>query len=98
MKIKIFSLFEPQTEWISKGKAGVPVELGLRVCILADQHPFILHHHVMEKQTDWDSGGEMVQATRSRFPELHSCRFDNGFHSPSNQDTLGEELEGVGLP
>ena len=58
MKIKIFSLFEPQTEWISKGKAGVPVELGLRVCILADQHPFILHHHVMEKQTDWDSGGD----------------------------------------
>ena len=31
---KVFSLFQPQTEWISKGKAGVPVELGLRVCIV----------------------------------------------------------------
>jgi hypothetical protein len=30
---KVFSIFEPHTEWISKGKAGVPVELGLRVCI-----------------------------------------------------------------
>jgi hypothetical protein len=29
---KVFSLFQPHTEWISKGKAGVPVELGLRVC------------------------------------------------------------------
>lgn len=36
----------------SKGKAGVPVELGLRVCIIEDQYQFILHHRVMEKETD----------------------------------------------
>jgi len=30
---KIFSIFEPHTEWINKGKAGVPVELGLRVAV-----------------------------------------------------------------
>ena len=45
---KVFSVFEPHTEWISKGKAGVPVELGLRVCLLEDQYGFILYHHVME--------------------------------------------------
>ena len=49
---KIFSIFQPHTEWISKGKAGVPVELGLRVCIMEDQHQFILHSKVMEKLTD----------------------------------------------
>ena len=38
---KIFSIFQPHTEWISKGKAGVPFELGLKVCILEDQHQFI---------------------------------------------------------
>ena len=32
---KVFSLFEEHTEWISKGKAGVPQELGLRLCIPA---------------------------------------------------------------
>ncbi len=37
---KVFSLFEEYTEWISKGKAGVPVELGLKVCILEDQFGF----------------------------------------------------------
>ena len=31
---KVFSIFEEYTEWISKGKAGVPQELGLLVCIL----------------------------------------------------------------
>ncbi len=49
---KVFSIFQPHTEWISKGKAGVPVELGLKVCILEDQHQFILHHQVMQSQTD----------------------------------------------
>ena len=49
---KIFSIFERHTEWISKGKAGVPVELGLRVCIVKDQYGFILHHRVMENETD----------------------------------------------
>ena len=40
---KVFSIFEPYTVWISKGKAGVPVELGVKVRILEDQHQFILH-------------------------------------------------------
>jgi IS5 family transposase len=26
---KVFSLFQPHTEWVMKGKAGVPVELGV---------------------------------------------------------------------
>ena len=45
---KVFSLFQPHTEWISKGKAGVPVELGLRVCIMEDSHGFILHSRVCQ--------------------------------------------------
>lgn len=49
---KVFSVFEPHTERISKGKAGVPVELGLRVCVLEDQFGFILHHRVMCRETD----------------------------------------------
>lgn len=49
---KVISLFQPHTEWIGKGKAGVPVELGLRVCIIEDSDRFILHHWVMVKSTD----------------------------------------------
>ncbi len=51
---KVFSIFQPHTEWVGKGKAGVPVEFGLRVCIIEDQYRFILHHQVMEKVTDSD--------------------------------------------
>lgn len=95
---KIFSIFQPHTEWICKGKAGVPVELGLRVCIMEDQHRFILHHHVMEKQTDDAVAVEMVSQTRKRFPELAVASFDKGFHSKANQAELKNHLEQVILP
>jgi len=95
---KLFSIFQPHTEWICKGKAGVPVELGLRVCIMEDQHRFILHHQVMEKQTDDAIAVEMVIESRKRFPELAVASFDKGFHSKANQAELKNHLEQVILP
>ncbi len=95
---KVFSIFEPHTEWISKGKTGVPVELGLKTCILEDQYQFILHHHVMEQQTDDQVALVMISETRKRFPSLNACSFDKGFHSPDNQDGLAQQLDQVTLP
>lgn len=95
---KVFSLFEPHTEWIVKGKAGVPMELGMRVCIMEDQHQFLLHHQVMEKQTDDQIAISMVSETIARFPSLATCSFDKGFHSPENQKVLAEMLDVVALP
>ena len=95
---KVFSIFEPHTEWISKGKAGVPVELGVKVCILEDQYQFILHHQVMEKKTDDQVTVSMVTEAKKRFPTLNACSFDKGFHSPENQVALKEQLELVALP
>lgn len=95
---KVFSVFETHTEWISKGKAGVPVELGLRVCIMEDQYRFVLHHQVMEKQTDDQVTVDMVKETKQRFADLESCSFDKGFHSPANQQALQAHLKLVALP
>ena len=95
---KVFSIFEPHTEWISKGKAGVPVEFGLKVCILEDQYQFLLHHNVMENMTDDKVAVSMVKEAMVKFPDLHACSFDKGFHSPENQIELKEQLEQVVLP
>lgn len=95
---KVFSVFEPYTEWISKGKAGVPVELGLRVCIVEDQYRFILHHHVMEQETDDQVAVFMVKESQARFPDLNQCSYDQGFHTPDNQVKLRELLDYVVLP
>ena len=95
---KVFSIFEPHTEWISKGKAGVPVELGVKVCLLEDQYQFILHHQVMQQQTDDQVTLSMVTETKQRFPSLAACSFDKGFHSAANQSGLPDYLTLVALP
>jgi hypothetical protein len=95
---KVFSIFQPHTDWISKGKAGVPVELGLRVCVVEDQYRFILHHQAMEKTTDDQIAVSIVNEAQARFPSLKAASMDKGFHSPSNQTQLKEMLELVVLP
>ncbi len=95
---KVFSLFEDHTEWICKGKAGIHQELGLRVCIMRDQHGFVLYHHVMEKQTDDKVCNLMVDEAKARFGNLSSCSFDKGFYSPQNLKDLLGKLSKVVLP
>ena len=95
---KVFSIFEEHTEWISKGKAGVPVELGKRICIVKDQYGFILHHRVMENETDDKIAVSIMRETKERFQSFNSCSFDKGFHSPANQKALAEILDKVYLP
>jgi hypothetical protein len=90
---KVFSIFERHTEWINKGKAGVPVELGLRVAVSEDQHGFILHHRVMEKTTDDKIAVALVEETKARVPEVKSASMDKGFHSPANQASLAEIVD-----
>jgi IS5 family transposase len=95
---KVFSIFQPHTEWISKGKAGVPQELGLGVCVHKDQFGFILHHRVMLQQTDDKLAVVMVQETKDRFENLVGSSFDRGFYSPENRYQLAEILDCVVLP
>jgi hypothetical protein len=95
---KVLSIFQPHTEWIVKGKAGVPVELGLRVCVVEDRYGFILHHQVMEKTTDDKIAVAIVQEAKERFPVLSCMSFDKGFHSPQNQIDLVGILDSVILP
>jgi len=95
---KVFSLFEEHTEWINKGKAGVSQELGLKVCVVKDQFGFLLHHRVIQKETDDQIAVSIIKETKERFSQLTSCTFDKGFHSPDNQKDLAVLLDKVILP
>lgn len=95
---KVFSLFQPHTEWISKGKAGVPQELGLRVSVLSDQFGFILHHRVMEKETDDKVAVPMVLDAQKKFPNLYACSFDKGYYTPDNKTVLMNYLDHLTMP
>ena len=95
---KVFSIFEPHTRWISKGKAGYPVELGIPVCILEDQYRFILHYEVMWEGSDVDIAVPIVETTQGQFPDLCAVSFDRGFHSPENRIRLDDLLDDNVLP
>ena len=97
-KDKIHSIFQPHTEWINKGKAGVPVELGLRVCIIEHPSGYVLHYIVMENTTDSEIVVAMIKEVQKLYPWFKGCSFDKGFHSPTNQVELGELLDDCILP
>ena len=95
---KVFSIFQEHTKWIVKGKAGVPWESGMNVCVVKDQFGFIPHCRVMEDESDVLIAVPIIRETKERFEIFNSCSFDMGFHSPDNQKKLAEISETVVLP
>ena len=61
---KVF--FEEHTRWIQKGKAGVPVELGVPVCIIEDHYQFILDHKIL-----WEGGDIAVSMSCDQSAVIH---------------------------
>ncbi len=90
---KVFSIFEEHTRWCVKGKTGVPVELGVPVAVLEDQHGFLLHHRILWEGSDVDHAVPVIREAQARFPDLRLCSFDKGFHSPSNRVALDALLD-----
>ncbi len=95
---KVFSVFETYTRWISKGKAGVMVELGLPVSIFKDQHGFILAYQIMETESDVDVAVPLTKKAKELYPALLSCSYDKGYWSPANQQALMEIMKNPVLP
>jgi len=78
---KVFSLFEPHTEFIKKGKLFPPVELGHKVLLTTDQNELILDYRVMEQPSDKDEVIALVDRLLGRFGStaIRSLSFDKGF-------------------
>ena len=90
---KVFSIHEPHTRWINKGKAGVIAELGLPVCVLEDQHQFILQHEVLRTGGDSDMIVSFLKKAKRRYPAMTSCSMDKGYYSWSNRQELDRVLD-----
>ena len=95
---KLYSVFEPHTRWIAKGKAKAPVELGVPATILADEHGFVLGVDLQWDGGDVTAAVPLVEACQATYPALAACSFDRGFHSPENRVQLDERLTLNALP
>ena len=92
---KTDSVFVPFTRWCSKGK---PVELGMPVCVLEDEHRFVLICRIMWSESDVDLIPEIIEDAQEKSPRLQGCSLDKGFQSPPRKVRLsnaGEEREGA---
>jgi IS5 family transposase len=87
---KIYSIFEPHTEWITKGKLNKKAELGHLLLITTDQHQFIVDYKVMEGEKDAAQIPSLTQRIEQKFKhnKIYSHSFDKGFYSKDNFSAL----------
>jgi IS5 family transposase len=89
---KIFSIFEPHTELIKRGKQPVPIQFGHNVLVVEDSVGFIVEYRVVENGVlDQDLVVPVMRELQHRFKgKIQSASFDRAFHTPDNQQALGE--------
>ena len=97
---KLFSIFEPHTQLINRGKKPNPIEFGHRVLVVEDTAGFICRYEVMDiDEIDQDIAVPTIEKLQNRFQgRIRSASFDRGFHKPENQIELRKILEHPCLP
>jgi hypothetical protein len=87
---KLFSLFEPQTQLIKRGKVPQSVEFGHRVLVIEDGAGFVCHYAILPHGAEDREVvvAEMKQVQQRPEGRIRSASFDRGFHSPENQRAL----------
>ena len=97
---KLFSLFEPDSELIKRGKASKPIEYGHKVLVIEDALGFICHYTIVPLRTD--DRAILIPEFKLLYHRLNeriqSASFDRGFHSPENQEQLAELIAHPCLP
>jgi IS5 family transposase len=93
---KVFSIFEPHTDLIVRGKAKTPVEFGHKVFLAESRHGLITDYRVLDgnpaDEAHLAPSLTQHQATFGRAPALYAA--DRGFYTPGNVAALA--AAGVG--
>ena len=97
---KVFSLFEPHTEWIQKGKQRPNVELGHRLLIATDQQQLIQDYAVLMKEAEVDQSIAVTDRLLGRYGagSVASVSFDKGFTRAADRELLSLYVPEVVMP
>jgi hypothetical protein len=97
---KVFSLFEPHTEWIQKGKQRPNVELGHRLLIATDQHQLIQDYAVLMSEAEVDQSLPVADRLLGRYGagSVASLSFDKGFTRAADRELLSLYIPEVVMP
>lgn len=97
---KIFSIYEPHTQLIKRGKQPNPIQYGHNVLVIEDRVGFICHYEVMGKGVlDQDVMVPAMTELQERVGnQIRSASFDRAFHTSDNQKKLAELVEHPCIP
>ena len=97
---KVFSLCEPPTEWIQKGKPRPTVELGHRLLIATDPHELVPDYDVPVGGVAVDPGVAVADRLWGRYGAGPITRrsFDQGFPRAEDRDLLSLQVPVVVMP
>jgi hypothetical protein len=97
---KVFSLFEPHTEWIQKGKQRPNVELGHKLLIATDQHQLIQDYAVLQGEAEVDQSVPVADRLLGRYGagSVASLSMDKGFTRAEDRELLGLYIPVVVMP
>jgi len=97
---KVFSLFEPHTEWIQKGKQRPHVELGHKFLIATDQNQMIQDYAVLLGAAEVDQSIPVADRLLGRYGagSVASLSFDKGFTRTADRELLSLYIPEVVMP
>jgi len=89
---KLFSIFEPETQLIKRGKAAQPVQFGHLVLLVEDSVGFVCYYEILPRGCqEQDRAVPVLQETQKRCAhQVERASFDCAFHTPENQKQLQE--------
>lgn len=97
---KIFSIFEPHTELIKRGKQPNPIQYGHKVLVIEDAVGFICHYGVVAQGVlDQDVLIPAMTELQQRVGgKIERASFDRAFHTRDNQEKLAAIVEHPCIP
>jgi IS5 family transposase len=97
---KVFSLFEPHTEWIQRGKRRHNVELGHRLLIATDQHELVQDYAVPVGGADVNQSVPVADRLLGRYGagQIASLSYDKGFTRAADRELLSLYVPTVVMP
>jgi IS5 family transposase len=97
---KVFSLFEPHTEWIQKGKQRPNVELGHKFLIATDQNQLIHDYAVLMQEAEVEQSLPLADRLLGRYGAggVASLSFDKGFTCAASRELLNLYIPEVVMP
>jgi transposase, IS5 family len=97
---KVFSIFEPHTELIKRGKQPNPIQYGHKTLVIEDAVGFICHYAVVANGVlDQDVLVPAMTTLQERVGgKIKRASFDRAFHTPENQEDLAAIVDHPCIP